>query len=237
MTKEDISINKPTTEDYLQWDIFVWSKALSLWSLVLEKKNIKNGLALEIGCKDGGLSLFLANEFKFNILCSDLNGPTEKANELHKKFNTSNRINYIAADAIDLNFTDNSFDVVIFKSVLGSIGKNDNFENQAKAITEIYRVLKPNGILLFAENAKASFLHTFFRKIFRKWSSYWRYVTIEEMLKMLNIFKTIELRTAGIFSAFVTSKYLKKLIFPVDSFLEKVTPKNSHYVIYGYAIK
>lgn len=237
MPENNVFVNKPTAEDYLQWDIFIWGKALMFWSEVLEKKNIANGLALEIGSKDGGLSLFLANVFKFNVICSDINGPTEKAKELHKKFNVGHKIEYKAADALNLNFENNSFDVVIFKSVLGSIGRNDNFDNQAKAIAEIYRILKPNGILLFAENAKASFLHTIFRKIFRKWASYWRYVTIDEMLKMLNIFKTKEIHTAGYISAFVSNKNLKKIVFPLDSFLEKITTKNSHYVLYGYAVK
>lgn len=237
MTNNEIFANKPTAADYLQWDIFVWSKALTFWTELLEKKNIKTGLALEIGSKDGGLSLYLANEFKFNVICSDINGPSEKAKELHKKFSSDTRIEYKNSNALDLNFEDSSFDLVIFKSVLGSIGKNENFSNQKKAIDEIHRVLKPNGILLFAENAKASFLHTIFRKIFRKWASYWRYITVEEMNKMLCKFNTHELRTTGFISAFVSSKFLKKIVLPFDSFLEKITTKNSHYIIYGYAIK
>ena len=238
MTKEENpTLNRPTCKDYLQWDIFIWGKALNCWTQILKEKKITQGLALEIGSKDGGLSLYLASEFDFKVICSDIDGPTEKAKELHKKYSADSNIEYRKVDALNLQFENNIFDVVIFKSVLGSIGKNNNFELQQRAISELYRVLKPKGILLFAENAKASFLHTYFRKKFRKWASYWRYVTFNEMIDMLSAFSFQDVHSSGFLSAFFLNDTIKRFFFPLDNTLENLISRKFRYVIYGYAIK
>ncbi len=237
MPEENIPVDKPTLQDYLDWDIYMWSNALFHWKNVLEEHNIKSGLALEIGSKNGGLSLYLANEFGFNVICSDIIEPREKAKQLHKKFAADNKIEYRIADALDLKFPDKMFEVIIFKSVLGSIGRNDNYKNQKIAVKEMYRVLKPGGILLFAENAKASFVHNVFRKIFRKWASYWRYITKDEMSDLLKDFSKKEIKTAGFISAFITNTKIKKIVLPIDNLLDKIIPEKSRCVIYGYAVK
>ncbi len=231
------SKNPPSLEDYLQWDIYVWRKALKYWEEILNSRNIKSVTALEIGSKDGGLSLFLSYNFNMKVLCSDLNNTTENAKLLHKKFNVANKIEHIKEDATKLSFDSNTFDIVIFKSVLGSIGRNNDSAVQKKAIDEMHRVLKPDGILLFAENCKASFVHSALRKIFSKWASYWRYVTYYEMSDMLDDFSYKQIHTCGFLSAFVPNKFLKKIIFPLDNFFEKLVSEKSRYVIYGYAVK
>ncbi len=237
MQKENQQVNKPTLQDYLQWDIFAWSKALLLWEKILKNENRESQLALEIGSKNGGLSLYLANEFNFNVICSDITEPTAYAVKLHKKFNANKKIEYKVTNALTINFDDNIFDVVIFKSVLGSIGKNDNYEKQREAINEMHRVLKTGGILLFAENGKASFFHNIFRKIFRKWASYWRYISMDEMSHLLENFKSQEIKTTGFISAFLTNTKIKKAAYRIDNFLEKLITEKFRYVIYGYAIK
>jgi ubiquinone/menaquinone biosynthesis C-methylase UbiE len=47
--------------------------------------------------------------------------------------------------AIDL--ADESVDVVVFKSVIGTLG---DAQDQAQAVSEIYRMLKKEGVYLFA---------------------------------------------------------------------------------------
>lgn len=227
----------PDLKEYLEWDYYTWSKALILWRSVLAKKKSTGCKALEIGGKNGGLSLFLAKEFSYSVTCSDINLPTENAVQLHKKYGIQRMINYAVQDVSHLEFDDNTFDVVMFKSVLGSVGKNDNMQKQQKAINEMHRVLKPGGVLLFAENAKASIFHETFRKIFRKWANYWRYISTNEIEKMLEHFSEKKIMTAGFLSVFASNYSIKKILYYTDNFLEVILPEKSRYVIYGYAIK
>ncbi|MBS1494871.1 MAG: class I SAM-dependent methyltransferase [Bacteroidetes bacterium] len=238
MTKTHKEIKAiPTLEEYLSWDIYIWNKALNFWREVLNSHKNEKGLALEVGSKDGGLSLFLSYDFGFKTFCTDIEEINSDASELHKKYGAENKISYSIADACSLNFSSDMFDVVILKSVLGSIGKNDNTNQVKKAIAEIYRVLKPGGILLYAENAKGSFIHTALRKIFRRWAVYWKYFSINEIESLLVNFSRMEIHTAGVISAFFSGTGTKKKVLPLDNILEKITPENSRYMIYGYAQK
>jgi ubiquinone/menaquinone biosynthesis C-methylase UbiE len=235
-SKKEIEV-KPSLEEYLSWDIYIWNKALNFWRKVLKPLKNDNSLALEVGSKGGGLSLFLTYEFGFKTSCTDIEEINSNVKDLHKKYGVENKVNYLVADACSFNFTSDLFDVVILKSVLGSIGKNENINEVKKAIEEIYRVLKPGGILLFAENAKGSFIHSSLRKIFRRWAVYWKYFSISEMENLLKDFSKKEIHTAGIISAFFTGNKLKKAALPIDNFLEKFIPESSRYMIYGYAKK
>jgi len=113
---------------------------------------------LDLGARNGGTSLFFALK-GLNCVCSDLKGPTEQAKILHKKYNVCELIRYECVDCASIDYPDNTFDIVAFKSVMGSVGANKNFDNINKAFDEIYRVLKSDGILLFCENLRGGFLH------------------------------------------------------------------------------
>lgn len=123
--------------------------------------------ALEVGAREGGLSLYLAQK-GFHVVCSDVENPQAMAKGRHENHGVQHLVSYASADATRLPFDDCRFDVVAFKSILGTIGRNGQIEQQAKAISEIHRVLKPGGILLFAENLAGTALHRFFRKM-TKW--------------------------------------------------------------------
>ncbi len=98
------------------------------------------------------------------MICSDIENPQATAQVRHKRHNVQHLISYVAADATNLPFADRRFDVVAFKSILGTIGRNDQRDSTGKAISEIYRVLKPGGILLFAENLTGTALHRLLSK-------------------------------------------------------------------------
>jgi len=51
-------MNKELTKDIIQWDTASWSKALNFWEKKANWKRVQNGL--EIGGREGGLSLWLA---------------------------------------------------------------------------------------------------------------------------------------------------------------------------------
>lgn len=83
--------------DIIEWDIPNWSVALDYWP----KFTIQNASsinALELGSRNGGLSLWAAlNGMK--ILCTDIERPTNRAIEKHRSYGVSDRIKYKALNA------------------------------------------------------------------------------------------------------------------------------------------
>jgi SAM-dependent methyltransferase len=168
-------------QDIIQWDILSWSKILRYWDAGIDYNNVTS--CLELGGRQGGLSLWLALKGK-KVICSDIYGglasnAREQAELLHGKYHVRELITYQDIDATNIPY-ENYFDVIVFKSIIGGIGRNDNIENQKKAFEEIYRALKPGGKLLFAENLAGSLLHKFARKKFVKWGKSWNYVSLGE---------------------------------------------------------
>jgi SAM-dependent methyltransferase len=136
-----------------EWDIESWSKAFELWDEAL--KNAPRRKALELGGRHGGPSLYLASK-GFDVLCTDINKDfLDEARAFHQKEGVSDRVKYESLDALNIHY-ENEFDVVIFKSILGGIDRdNKNYKESHKMILkQIHKALKPGGYLLFAENLK-----------------------------------------------------------------------------------
>jgi SAM-dependent methyltransferase len=228
--------NNQLLKDIIEWDVSTWKHALFFWDEVINELKNRNLKVLELGSRNGGISLYFALN-GFNVVCSDLKGPTEKAYLLHKRYNVDKNIEYKDVDATNICFSDNSFDVIVFKSILGGIGRNQNKQLQQKVFNEIHRVLKDNGLFLFAENLVASKFHTVFRKRFVKWGNSWRYVSISEMEEFLAIFSEYKYQTTGFLSAFGKIEILKSFLSKLDNILKPLIKDTDRYLIYGYAKK
>ncbi len=221
----------------IEWDVSTWGRALVFWEQMIETQNIQAGNGLEIGARNGGLSWYFAHTFGSKMCCTDYDLPSEKARLLHSKEGVESLISYQSADATQLPFPTESFDFVVFKSVLGAIGRDKHPEKQQLAIAEMHRVLKPGGVLFFAENLQASRLHQWMRRAIRPWGIYWRYVTMQELHTWLAIFAEKEVRSTGFLAAFVPTRTgLKPLAASIDLMLEPL-PSNTKYVAYGFARK
>ncbi len=220
--------------DILQWDINSWNEALKYWENAIDWNNVSS--ALEIGSKSGGLSLWLALKH-INTTCSDLANTKETASILHKKYNLVNSITYEDINALDIPYT-NHFDVIVFKSIIGGIGRDNNFDNQRKVFEQIYKALKPGGYLLFAENLAASKLHKFLRKRFVQWGNYWNYLTLDELNILTNQFSSKKINTTGFLSTFGRTEHQRKYLSYFDKIIfNRIFPKEWHYIAYGYAQK
>jgi SAM-dependent methyltransferase len=102
----------------------------------LIKKNSENSKIIEIGCSGGPLLIFLQKKGFYNITGIDI---SKKAIEICKKRGLQNvRI----ADGIDLDFENDSFDIIIASDVL------EHINDEGKAIIEWHRILKRDGILI-----------------------------------------------------------------------------------------
>ncbi|MDQ3046766.1 MAG: class I SAM-dependent methyltransferase [Bacteroidota bacterium] len=222
------------TKDILQWDVKSWSKALSYWERNIDWNKIQNGL--ELGGQQGGLSLWLALKGKQTV-CSDLQDTKKIAEQLHLRYEISNLIHYQDIDATNIPY-ENHFDIIVFKSIIGGIGRDDNYEIQQKVFKEIYKALKPGGKLLFAENLVASSFHKRLRKKYVNWGSSWRYVSIGELKNLLSDFSNYTIQTTGILGTFGRNESQRNFLSTLDNLiLNKVCPDHWKYIAYGIAEK
>ncbi len=221
--------------DVIEWDIATWRKAVQYWDRYTDEHlpDPSAKTLLEIGARGGGVTLMFALK-GFECTCSDKGETFEQARALHAEYGVSARVTYVDADALALPFPDASFDAVVFKSVLGAIGRSGHDENIDAAIAELYRVLKPGGVLLFAENMRATRLHAALRRRFKRWGNSWNYATPERMRALLARFAALDLHTYGCFSCFRMDHPLTRR---ADELLCRKDPSPRHYMAYGAAEK
>lgn len=133
---------------------------------------------------------------------------------------------------------ESAFDIVVFKSVLGGIGRDGAFERQRAAVASMYRALRPGGRLLFAENLRASPLHRSLRRRFTAWGSRWRYITIDEMREFLEPFASVRIASAGFFATFGRSEPQRTALSVLDRVaFSAIVPPAWRYIVYGVATK
>lgn len=211
----------------IQWDIKNWSKCLSFWNRHAPANSGKKILAL--GEREGGLSLYFAlcgND----VICSDYNEMPHKTLQMHLEYGVSDRISYQKVDMKSIPFEDATIDVIVFKSVIGALG---NASDQEQAMNEIYRVLKPGGTFLFAENLKGSAFHQWLRKKFVRWGERWRYISEKEMKKWGKAYQTQFTRSYGVVALFGRTEKQRRFLAYFDTILSPLTPKKWRYVLFG----
>jgi SAM-dependent methyltransferase len=221
--------------DFIEWDVRNWSGALDCW-LQHGKQDFLGCTALEIGSNQGGLSLWMALQGA-QVICTDIDGPPEIAIKKHLENGVSHLITYESIDATNIGYS-NHFDVVLFKSVLGGIGVNNDRERQAKAVSQMYKALKKGGQLFFAENLVASPLHHLLRRGFVKWGAEWRYVSLPEMQEFLSPFSAVTYRTIGFLGAFGRTEKQREALSWLDKYLiGPLVPTSWRYIVAGVATK
>ncbi len=222
------------TKEILQWDVKSWSKSLNYWDSKIDWNKVQN--CLELGGRQGGLSLWLAAKGK-NVICSDLDNIAHTAGPLHAKHNLSSFIIYQNIDATQIPY-ENFFDIIVFKSIIGGIGRTENSILQQIVFDQIYKALKPGGKLLFAENLIASPMHQAFRNKFTEWSDYWQYFTVAQINDFLNAYSSVEIKTTGFLGTFGRSENQRNFLATLDTlFFNKLIPSSWQYIAYGIAEK
>jgi len=228
-------IQNISSTEILQWDVVNWERAIKFWEKKLGTDYFVDKKALELGATAGGMSLWLAG-MGAKVVCSDLQNPEEKALPSHSKYKFKNEIEYVIVDARDIPY-ENEFDIIIFKSVLGGVGWDNRKDLQVKAINEIYKALKPGGVLLFVENLKSTALHMMARKMFLWYGNLWRYIGLNEMNEIFGIFPKIECKTTGFLGTFGRSETQRNFLGKIDGIISPILPKSFRYIIFGIATK
>ena len=98
----------------------------------------ENQNVLELACGTGQLTCLLADSVQ-HWIASDF---SEKMIKEAKRRYNGKRVSYEVQDAIKLSYENNMFDVVLISNALHIMPKPN------KALDEIRRVLKPEGILI-----------------------------------------------------------------------------------------
>lgn len=226
--------DKELSKDIIEWDVENWANALPFWEERLPD-TLSNLKALEVGARRGGLSLYLALKGA-NVICSDLQKPSAGASSIHKRYSIEHLVDYLAVDVTSIDFPDDHFDVVAFKSLLGGVGRGGP-NHQHRAMDEIFRVLKPGGSLIFAENLSGSRAHMWARRRFTDWGDSWRYPTIKEIKGLTAKFSASCYRAYGCLGAFGRTEGHRRVLAGFDSMLDPLLGESVKYILFGYARK
>ena len=224
-----------SASDIVEWDVVTWAKAVSFWKRHAGQ-HLAGGRVLEIGARDGGLTHWLVSEGA-QVVCSDVQGPTDVARQRHAEYIRSGLVEHVAVDATDISF-EGEFDVVVFKSVLGSIAGFAGEQGPDRALSGMYRALKPGGLLLFAENLESSPVHLWLRRRMVAWGTNWQYLPLERILEALGVFDEVEFSTAGFLGTLGRSEAQRRVLSTADSLLfDWTVPRQWNYVAFGVGRK
>ena len=211
----------------LDWDIPNWSRALTF--LDKHKQNKFDGKkVLEIGANNGTLSVWAAINGA-QVICSDIDGPSEFAEK---------RINQLKLKNVDFEYLDvlnlvykNEFDFILFKSLLGGIGRKNCIEKQVLVMKKINQALIPGGECLFIENMKGLWFHQFYRNRYGAGKNDWHYPSLKEFNQFSKLFNKVSYRTFGFIG--VNNFPLKNIRAKLDPYLEHIIHPNWNYIYAG----
>ncbi|MFC1865933.1 class I SAM-dependent methyltransferase [Chloroflexota bacterium] len=119
-------------------------RALDLTEKLLEfvKVEAKQDF-LEVGCGNGLVTKYLAQEYNASVIGIDVD--PQQIELACKDVDSIENLRYLESDAADLPFKESSFDVVL------SFGVLHHIKNWLDALKEVKRVLKPGGYFVYAD--------------------------------------------------------------------------------------
>jgi len=117
--------------------------SIQLYHHVVSSINLKDLEILEVGCGRGGGASYIARYLKpKSIKGVDL---CKKAIKFCSRYYSVKGLSFSYANALNLPFRDNNFDVII------NVESSHCYTDMNKFLREVYKVLKPNGYFLFVD--------------------------------------------------------------------------------------
>ena len=100
---------------------------------------------IDVGCGIGGSSLYLAQKFNANVTGITLSPvQANRATERVKNAGFQEQVQFQVANALEMPFPDNQFDLV------WSLESGEHMPDKTQFLAECYRVLRPGGKLILA---------------------------------------------------------------------------------------
>ncbi|MDZ5471712.1 class I SAM-dependent methyltransferase [Bacillus sp. 31A1R] len=116
----------------------------ALTKALLNSEKIKSNMKiLDVGCGTGQTSAYLAKHYQCSVTALDYN-PMMVSKAKHRFMTERLNIPVIHGSIEELPFPNQTFDMIIVESVI-------IFTNKKKSYDELYRVLKPGGVLINSE--------------------------------------------------------------------------------------
>lgn len=234
--------NEALIKDVIEWDIENWFGVLSHWSPWLSELDKNTAKILCLGERNGGLSLWFALQ-GFRVICSDFGGPKEVAHLMHKRYGVAHLVEYSDLNIFELPYSENAFDVVACKSVIGGLkldrkDKNTRtLANQKLAVEEVRRILKPGGLYLGAENMRGTILHSGARKLLKGDKIGWRHFQVSEVHALFENFGDTRFKFFGFLGSYYKYRLLNIVTSNIDSMLSTLLPKGWQYIVFIVARK
>lgn len=137
------NLNNEGKKSYAEWQ---YEKGIETIKFYLKHTSVeemfKDKEVLDIGCGAGGKTIYYASQGVKKIVGVEiLSKYKEEAENLAKKYNLEQKFEFVAADASQTPFSDESFDTIIMNDAM------EHVDEPEKVLDECYRILKKNGKL------------------------------------------------------------------------------------------
>lgn len=139
-------------------------------------------------------------------------------------------IRYEIIDALDIGLKE-TYDFILFKSMLGGIGRIGSEKLQMDVMRQVHKSLKKGGEVLFIENMRGAYIHQLYRKRYGATRNDWCYPSFADFIKMSNIFSKVKYVTFGVLGS--SGNLLIKVRTAFDLKFEKIFPKSWRYIYAG----
>lgn len=140
---------------------------LKLDEELLEDTPLKEGsVVCDLGSGNGLTSIFLRNEYGFNVYAIDLwSEPVENINNFQKRNISVENITFVKADANSLNYANNFFDAIIATDSYNYYGCNKNFLEE-----KILPFIKKDGYLYISVAGMKNVNKEYPKELFLSWT-------------------------------------------------------------------
>jgi ubiquinone/menaquinone biosynthesis C-methylase UbiE len=126
---------------------------------------------LEIGCGVGTVASYLSDKYEMNIVATDADPEQIELAKSH--YREHENLQFVVADATNLPFKNAEFEMVMSLNVFHHIS------DWRHVLSEVNRLLKPNGYFVFHDLAYSKIVTIVFRPVVKNYGLY----TIEDIIQ------------------------------------------------------